>query len=321
MNHSRAGSETSVLTTECSRCVADDAASGLEYYRRARGSPVSQIGSTYAASVGEETNWKDVVAAVKKSWEEVKVAGSGVPRNRSPPRRKVKDTTLRPSMVSPPPSQRRPVSPPLPPPPVPTQTVRVSPERPRHRSPSVASSASLGHWDYSTPAVRKKVTHTQDQRQQPINYRSAGYQGTRSGRGVPSRSRSVPQKPTTTSTDGSALQRRVLHLQRTIQMLEDDKSNLFNQQRELSQENDRFRRAIQDRDSKLSKLRNVKQQINTLSTLNKKTSDLHVKRQRALNYLDEDIKSLFTDWVETRHIKPKTTLPRYRKSQRSLWVC
>ena len=323
MNYSRADSEASVLTTECSRCVADDAADGLEYYRKHRSSPSgSQIGSAYAASAADETNWKDVVAAVKKSWAEVKEAGGGgggggsqrsppVHNNRTPRHNEyLNRMTPPPERTIPPSAHPRQVIQP------PPQPVRVSPERPKPRSPSVVSTGSIGHWDFSTPAVRKKVKTTQIQ--QPIStYNNVGHH-VRQQVKAPLRSRSVPQK---TTTDGSSLQRRVLHLQRTIQVLEDDNVNLHNQQQELSSENDRFKRAIHDRDTKLSKLKSVKQQINTLSSLNKKTSDLHTKRQRTLNYLDEDIKSLFTDWVETRHIKTKTTLPRYRKPHRSLWVC
>ncbi|KAJ9452712.1 hypothetical protein DIPPA_01859 [Diplonema papillatum] len=129
--------------------------------------------------------------------------------------------------------------------------------------------------------------------------------------------RSASQPPV---VDSSALQRRVLALQKTIASLELDNARLEEAKEGLAAENDRYRHAIVQKDARLTKLRGVKAQVALLANLNKRGFDIQLKRQQTVATLESDIQVLFSDWQETRiHPRNKSTLARYRKP-RTAWV-
>eukprot|EP01063_Lacrimia_lanifica_P003514 TRINITY_DN11884_c0_g2_i2.p1 TRINITY_DN11884_c0_g2~~TRINITY_DN11884_c0_g2_i2.p1 ORF type:complete len:374 (+),score=75.55 TRINITY_DN11884_c0_g2_i2:60-1181(+) len=97
LDHSRAISEASVLTEECSRCVAEDAAAGLEFYGSRYGvqkelrrmgteprsvshsqvtTPVSQGSPGHESEETDETGWRHLVQAVRENWGEARESGT-----------------------------------------------------------------------------------------------------------------------------------------------------------------------------------------------------------------------------------------------------
>eukprot|EP01064_Diplonema_japonicum_P020979 TRINITY_DN3052_c4_g1_i1.p1 TRINITY_DN3052_c4_g1~~TRINITY_DN3052_c4_g1_i1.p1 ORF type:complete len:306 (+),score=19.53 TRINITY_DN3052_c4_g1_i1:74-991(+) len=305
MENSRAASESSILTTECSRCVAEDAEQGLLYYgeryggRRGYGKRVSPGRSRLDSP--DETGWKDLVKAVKDSWSESKtrqpvplIVSPSRPRQQKAAPAIVNVNTMQTNSL---PDKRvvsvyRPVTP------------------PKHDSPNPPSAhESLSHWDQTTPVERV------NQRVR-VPYTTAPQPPQPSKHVVVRRSRSNPPV-----ADSAHLQRRMQSLQRTITHLQSDKSRLEAERCSLTSENSRYRNALVAKDVRLQKLKGVKQQINTLANLNRKGAEIHSKRQQAVAGLDREVKLLFSDWQDTR-VNPRSKHSLIaNKKPRSAWVC
>ena len=320
-----------------------------------------------AADSPDETGWRELIDEVRRSWEEAKQTGTlPTPALTSPPTQGATTKTL---------STERRVSPPRSPPlqhsrPQPTivhggrrqqQQYQQPPQQhPQHQPPqqyyqepqqhradtqqsapvSPQSVASLDRWDTGRKQdqdVEYEAMHGRVQRQTRQRGQSRGSVVVR--RSASAQSAVVPV------ADSSGLKRRVLALQRTVTSLQDDKANLLSQKASLATENELYRKAVVSKDSRLQRLRAVKQKIGALATLDKRNAELSSKRQQAISSLDSDIKNLFqgmqrkntwiakiensskteytilpTDWHDTR-INPrnKSTLSKYRKP-RTAWA-
>ena len=291
------------------------------------------IGHSATADSPDETGWRDLIHEVRRSWEEAKLLPHPVaptlhtvpqghpahPASAAAAPRSLRESRAQPKNVSPPRSP-------------PTHSVAVPHRRevphrgptvvhaapPQHRERRMGASAaaqllpptagtnlsseaysrpvspelsvaSLDRWDATTPG-RVREARTVVQHHAVVQHHHQRRAASASG--VVRRSQSAAAQPPV--ADSAGLKRRVQALQRTVSVLQDDKAHLESVKHNLVCENEQYRRAVASKDTRLHKLRIVKQKIGTLATLDRRGAELNVKRQQAINSLDSDIKALFT---------------------------